>query len=144
MNEKNACSRVISVRLAPGCYRHVRIPSDYTLEDLAAVIIAAFEFDNDHAHAFFMDNQEWSDADAYYMAFEDEEDDERHTCDYTLDVLKPGQSFKFVFDFGDNWCFQCKFLREMANCEEAELLRAKGEPPEQYPMMEEWDDDEES
>ena len=135
MPQKRACSRVISVRYGTGCYRHLRIPSSYTLEELAEAILEAFDFINDHAHAFFMDDRCWSEADAYWMDpgdddWEwDEEEEERFTSEYTLGVLTPGQSFKFVFDFGENWCFQCKFLREMEDCEGIKLLRTKGEPP---------------
>ena len=117
----------------------------YTLEDLAEAILEAFGFINDHAHAFFMDDRSWSEADAYWMDpgdddWEwDEEEEERFTSEYTLGVLTPGQSFKFVFDFGENWCFQCKFLREMEDCEGIELLRTKGEPPKQYAPPEDRD-----
>ena len=59
MPQKRACSRVISVRYGTGCYRHLRIPSSYTLEELAEAILEAFDFINDHAHAFFMDDRCW-------------------------------------------------------------------------------------
>ena len=145
MPQKRACSRVISVRYGTGCYRHLRIPSSYTLEELAEAILEAFDFINDHAHAFFMDDRCWSEADAYWMDSGDddweweEEEEERFTSEYTLDVLKPGQSFKFVFDFGESWSFQCKLLSEMEDCEDVELLRTKGKPPEQYAPPEDRD-----
>ena len=67
MPQKRACSRVIYVSYGTGCYRHLRIPSSYTLEELAEAILEAFDFINDHAHAFFMDDRCWSEADAYWM-----------------------------------------------------------------------------
>lgn len=131
-------SRVISVKYETGCYRHFRIPSGVTLENLAKMILLSFNFENDHAHAFFMDDVCWSPRDSYYMDLgEDESEPVRHTCDYKLDVLQVGQSFKFVFDFGEEWVFQCKFLREMEDCDAVEVLRAEGKTPVQY---EDWEE----
>ena len=136
---------VISVKLGTGCYRHLKLPQEATLEELADAILWAFDFDNDHAHAYFMDNQKWSDTNAYYMAEVDEEDEFPHTCDYTLTVLHVGQKFKFVFDFGDEWVFDCTVLREVAgnDSDEVEIVRQKGAPPLQYGDYEEdWDEEE--
>ncbi len=33
------------------------------------MILWSFDFANDHAHAFFMDNVEWSHADSYFLSF---------------------------------------------------------------------------
>lgn len=44
------------------------------------------------------------------------------------------QKFKFIFDFGDEWRFECQVLREIeTEDEEAYLVRSIGTPPEQYP-----------
>ena len=74
---------------------------------------------------------------------EDEDDNERHTCDYMLrQVMHVGSKFKYVFDFGDNWQFQCKVLSEKiwdaptpgdAQLEVyAMIVREVGEAPAQY------------
>lgn len=139
MGKKTNRAVVFSVSLRKGCYRHIRVSADDTLEDLADTILWAFHFDNDHAHAFFMNNRIWDDADCYYMAEVDEDEEFRHTCDYTLQQigLQKDDLFKFVFDFGDEWAFQCKVLRiEDAPTKDAELIRAVGQPPEQYPAYE--------
>ena len=138
-------SFVISVSLQKGCYRHIQITQEATLEELSSVILHAFAFDDDHMHAFFMDNVAWSEADCYYMDAMDEEDDdnERHTCDYRLRrVMRVGSKFKYVFDFGDNWQFQCRVLSEKPwdapSPQDAPLdsyalvIRAVGEAPAQY------------
>ena len=49
-------SYVISVSLAKGCYRHIRIPATATLYQLHKAILTAVAFEDDHANAFFMDN----------------------------------------------------------------------------------------
>jgi len=53
-------SYVISVSLGTGCYRHIKISSSATLFRLHQAILNAFEFEDDHMHAFFMDNKRWS------------------------------------------------------------------------------------
>ena len=46
-------SYVVSVSLGTGCYRHIRIGDQETLDRLHELILDAFDFDDDHAHAFF-------------------------------------------------------------------------------------------
>lgn len=48
-------SYVISVSAGTGCYRHIQISKSATLYRLHKAIISAFDFEDDHAHAFFMD-----------------------------------------------------------------------------------------
>lgn len=135
-NKKIKQSVVLSVSAEKGCYRHIQVSVNETLETLADIILWAFDFLNDHAHAFFMDNKAWSDTDCYYMAEVDEDEEYRHTCDYKLHQLNLQKSdkFLFIFDFGDDWHFQCKVLRVIdEDTKEAEILRSVGEPPEQYP-----------
>lgn len=134
--KRQSKSIILSVSLGRDCYRHIEVPDEASLEELAGIILDAFAFDNDHAHAFFLDNRAWSDAACYYMAEVDEDGEFPHTCDcllYQL-LLKKGDAFKFLFDFGDEWVFQCKVLRvESPGAAQARVIRAVGEAPEQYP-----------
>ncbi len=135
---------VISVSVYKGCYRHIKMSGDSTLFDLHSAIIDAFDFDDDHLHAFFMDNKLWSWANQYYDERAEESGDT--TSDVTLEELElfVGDQFKYVFDFGDEWVFQCKVLRKfnepnVENC----IIKVVGESPEQYPDEDEfWDEDE--
>ena len=136
-------SFVISVSLGTGCYRHIQISANASLYKLHQAILKAFEFEDDHEHAFFMDNHVWSSADAYF-SFKAEAGD-RLTKKYTLKKLQlaKGQKFKYVFDFGDEWEFQCKVLRELEEDTKTPLvIRSAGESPEQYPEWEEYEEDE--
>ena len=45
-------SYIISVSAGKGCYRHIQINQSATLYKLHQAIISAFEFDDDHCHAF--------------------------------------------------------------------------------------------
>ena len=136
-------SFVISVSLGTGCYRHIQISANATLYKLHQAILKAFEFEDDHEHAFFMDNHMWSSADAYFSSKAEAGD--RLTKKYTLKKLQlaKGQKFKYVFDFGDEWEFQCKVLRELEEDTKTPLvIRSVGESPEQYPEWEEYEEDE--
>lgn len=53
-------SYVISVSAGTGCYRHIQISKTATLHKLHKAIINAFDFEDDHEHAFFMDNKYWA------------------------------------------------------------------------------------
>lgn len=134
---------VISVSLGTGCYRHIRISSQALLETLSDAILRAFEFDDDHAHGFFLDNRAYSPVDAYYV--NGMEDDSPATDQVTLAEagLRVGQKFKYIFDFGEDWTFQCRVLKEMEEITGTpETIRSVGAPPPQYPEDDEdWDED---
>lgn len=132
-------SYVISVSAGTGCYRHIQISKSATLHKLHKAIIDAFDFEDDHAHAFFMDNHYWSGNAAFFSM--KMHGDERLTKSYKLEKLNlsKGDQFKYLFDFGDEWRFQCKVLRELD--EQLDIpcvIRSMGESPEQYP---EWEDE---
>lgn len=126
-------SYVIKAALGAGCYRHIRIGNQETLDTLAEAILSAFDFDNDHLHAFFMDDRYWSEDDAYYS--HDMDEDCRLSCEVTLRQLKlkKGDRFKFLFDFGDEWGFQCRVLQELEEKTKIpSVIKSVGEAPEQY------------
>ena len=140
-------SYVISVSVGKGCYRHIRIDADNTLSQLCEAILDAFEFDNDHLHAFFMDNRVWSrNLYACYWSDPDEEEMDGNVNPSTYEVtlrslkLSEGQKFLYLFDFGDEWRFSCRVLKVLdEQTKDAQVVRSVGEPPEQYPS---WDEDE--
>ncbi len=132
---------VISVSYDTGCYRHLRISSKATLEDLSSAILNAFAFDNDHLHAFFMDNRIDSLEETYFSR--ETEDDPPFTDEILLEEVASvsGKKFKYLFDFGDNWIFQCRVLKVLdEKTGKPEVVRSKGEAPEQYPAWDEDDD----
>ena len=136
-----AKSLVISISAGTGCYRHLRISESVTLEELSDEILEAFDFVNDHAHAFFMNNRPWTIDNCYYAEFVDEDGEYRHTCNYTLKKAKlhVDQKFVYVFDFGDDWEFHCRVLKISDEPTEIpEVIRSKGEPPKQNAP---WDED---
>lgn len=140
--EKEPKTYVVSVSLGSGCYRHIKISSTATLYELHEAILDAFEFLDDHMHAFFMDNKAFSQDDCYYTDVI--EDKYRYTNQYRLDQvgLAVGKQFKYVFDFGDDWRFQCKVLKELREwVDEPEVIREKGKAPRQYEYEDDWDEE---
>lgn len=139
VKKKSNLSYVLSVSVYTGCYRHIQISGDSTLQELHNAIQDAFQFDDDHAYGFFMDNKRWSNRDCYYAP--GAEDGYRSAGRYTLDQagLYKGKKFLYLFDFGDEWTFQCKVLRVAEEDTPVPvILKSKGEAPKQYP---DWDED---
>ena len=148
-------SYVISVSAGTGCYRHIRIDGKAKLLDLHEAILDAFEFFDDHAHVFFMNNHAWeSGPNTFYAPFLKEEDldmgeENRYTDEVTLDGLglMPNQRFLYIFDFGEEWRFNCRVLKVLDEAApEAEIVRSVGDPLEQYPDYDDeddWDEDDE-
>lgn len=133
-------SYLVSVSYNKGCYRHIRISATSTLYDLHTVILGAFDFIDDHAHIFFMNNRTWDTTAAYASAETDLHC--RLTSDYTLSDLKltKGKTFKYLFDFGEEHLFQCRVLQELNEPTIFPVVvRRAGESPKQYA---DWDDNE--
>ena len=131
-------SYVISVSAGTGCYRHIQISKSATLYKLHQAIIRAFDFDDDHAHAFFMDNHYWSEYRAFFSMKMNGDEKLTKSCKLEKLNLSKGSQFKYLFDFGDEWRFQCKVLRELEDRVDIPcVIRSVGESPEQYP---DWDE----
>ena len=131
-------SYVISVSAGTGCYRHIQISKSATLYKLHQAIIRAFDFDDDHAHAFFMDNHYWSEYRAFFSMKMNGDEKLTKSCKLEKLNLSKGSQFKYLFDFGAEWRFQCKVLRELEDTVDIPcVIRSVGESPEQYP---DWDE----
>lgn len=137
MKDYSGDSYVISVSPYSGCYRHIRLSGNTYLSELATAILDTFEFDDDHLYAFFMDNKAWSHEDTYYRNPDDYSErscDDARLGDLHLEV---GKKFLFLFDFGDEWRFQCKVLKVLQEeTKDCQVIRSKGEAPKQYPDWE--------
>ena len=140
MKSKKQISYIISVSIGKGCYRHLRVSGNATLADLADSILDAFDFCNDHLYSFFMDDRWWSDGDCYHSPYDSEEPCATSAALCRLGLTK-GSSFKFLFDYGDEWRFQCKVLQVIEEpTDKTVTVRSKGKAPEQYPEYYDEDD----
>ena len=53
---------------------------------------------------------------------------------------KKGDKFKYLFDFGDEWRFQCRVMQELEEkTRNSRVIKSVGDSPAQYP---DWDDEE--
>lgn len=124
------------------CYRIIEIGANDTFDDLHNAIQEAFDFDNDHLYAFFMDNKRWSrDNDSIYWGPYCEGGkhyaEEMHIGKVGLTV---GKQFLYLFDFGDNWRFNMVVADIISDAKEpieAKVIKSVGEAPEQYEPWEE-------
>ncbi|OAS21352.1 plasmid pRiA4b ORF-3 family protein [Paenibacillus oryzisoli] len=96
----------LKISLHLKCWRTIRISSHQTLHQLHIAIQSAFDLDNDHLYAFFMDGQSWSRF-AFYSPDDGEEPgaDEAELGELNLTI---GQTFLYLFDYGDEWHFQIR------------------------------------
>ena len=133
---------IISVSLGTGCYRHIELSDRATLEQLSDAIVSAFNFDNDHAHAFFMDDKYWGHGEPYWSAAASLPGKTTRSMKLWKLGLEKGSKFKYIFDFGDEWRFQCRLLRieETDTPAIAHVIRSVGDASEQYPRYEEDDE----
>ena len=138
-------------------WREVEVAANQTMDALGWAIPQAFEFDLDHMWSFYLSGKAW-DTDTEYAVSPDEDIFTGITAkdaNTTLirDVPYPGKTgkkeFLFVYDFGDEWHFGVKLLRQNPTIEAKarypRLVAAQGDSPEEYPysaFMEDEDEDE--
>lgn len=127
---------LISVSLDTGCYRHIEMPADASLDRLSDTILWAFSFDNDHLHAFYIRDK--NGREITYDMMDSQYNSNPTTSEISLREagLSKGKKFKYLFDFGENWLFQCRVLKELDFRPKPRVVRVKGEAPEQYPNYE--------
>lgn len=130
---------VFKVSLAGNIWRRIELSAGHTLLDLHRAIQDAYSFDDDHLYSFFMDGRPWS-----HDRFTSPEDDEGpHVDEVKIGELGlwPGQSFLYLFDYGDEWHFKVE-LEDIRTGEpkpsRPRIVESKGKAPEQYPPYDEW------
>ena len=120
------------VKLSSSCWRVLQLSSKHTLLDLHHLIQEAFQFDDDHLYAFYMDGKKYGKH--YYNALMD------HSGPYVNEAkigdlyLYEGQGFLYLFDFGDEWEFDIQVVKiiEGETNAEQKVLKEHGEAPDQY------------
>ncbi len=136
--------------------RDIEIPSDENLYALAAAIVDSFGFDFDHAFGFYDQlGPNFYDSPVRYELFVDMGADDDwgdptrrpkarsvKRTKISRALTEPKQKMQFVFDYGDEWCFEIE-VRGFGETAKGQayprVLATKGASPEQYPA---WDDDE--
>ncbi len=130
---------ILKVEMDRSLWRRIRISASSTLHALHESIQEAYNFADDHLYAFFMGKKAWQ-GQAYWGPHSDERPRADKTKLSSL-YLEKGQSFLYLFDFGDEWLFKVK-VEKVLETEMIPLkpvvIESKGPAPEQY---EEWWDE---
>lgn len=120
------------VALSGSCWRTIQLANSHTLLDLHNLIQEAFEFDDDHLYAFYMDGKKYG-PNCYNSSMHDEGP---FVGDQEIGRLHlyEGQTFLYLFDFGDEWEFTVSVLKitEGKAKTQGVIAQSKGESPEQY------------
>ena len=121
-------------------WRRIAIKRAQTLDDLARAINRAFDRDNDHLYAFYIGQKSGKptrrqivQASRRYAhpdatdPFLEREGVERNAANATLASLRlaDGQTFFYLYDFGDEWWHVLT----------VEQTKAEEEPEQQYPAI---------
>lgn len=123
---------VLKVALSGSCWRTIALASTQTLFDLHEWIQRAFDFDDDHLFAFYMDGKPFSRN--CYNSPNDAVGP--YATEVTLGelYLEEGQRFLYLFDFGDEWRFDVtleKIHEGVTDCVPG-VRKEKGKAPMQY------------
>lgn len=119
----------------PKVTRTIALSGRHSLEQLHAAIIDAFDFEDDHLHAFFLNGHAW---DREFGYFSRPDSGEKETASAKLDSLKlqQNQRFLYLFDYADEHRFGVRVANIEATLEgpnEPELLESVGVAPKPYP-----------
>lgn len=152
---------VFRVRILGGFYappgsqliwREIALAANQTLDKLAEAIPLAFDFDDPHMWSFFLSGKPWDTASEYTLYPERDEFSGQQARDASRAHIRtvpfPGKTgkkeFLFLFDYGDEWHFGVKLLREIPTVDPAarypQVVASEGVAPPQYP---DYDEDEE-
>lgn len=129
------------VALKKALWRTVKLSHTHSLYDLHLAIEDAFEFDEEHLYAFYLDAGELKRRRGRYGIYCSEfEDEDFHVEDAVIGIcgFYPGQSMIYLFDFGDRILFDVTLLKIGADeplPHSPQLVEQKGELPEPDPEL---------
>jgi len=138
---------IFRVSLKPKLYREIEIDGRKSLHDLAEAIVAAFDFDFDHAFGFYGKlTGPYHQSPEKYELFADMKDGDSDARSVKRTTVAQafatvGKKMLFVFDYGDGWRFQVQLTalgEKTPKMRYPRLVATMGEAPPQYP-----DEDEE-
>lgn len=121
-------------------WRRIAIPAKSDLDELAACIIRAFDFDGDHLYDFEFVTRDGRQARVGHPYMDDPE---THTDEIAIGELplSERQSMQFRYDFGANWRFAVQLEKiepEGAKMSKPIIVESRGEAPAEYESDDEW------
>lgn len=123
---------IFKVAISASCWRTIAVHDSDTLHDLHDWIQRAFDFDDDHLYAFYMDSKPFSRN--CYNSPMDAQGPFAHKVTIAELYLEEGQQFLYLFDFGDEWHFQVvvEKINEGVEALIPGIRKEKGKAPKQY------------
>ena len=114
-------------------WRRIAIPSYFNLDEVAAAIVQAFDFDPEHLYRFIHKDRLGITLEFNHPVVEIPPD----TCDFRLGdlSLEVGSHLQFIFDLLQEWEFDLyveKIEPANAKIKKPKILESHGEPPAQY------------
>jgi yecA family protein len=140
-------THILRVSLKPRLYRDIEIQSDAPLKNLAEAIVAAFEFDLDHAYGFYSKlSGSIFDSPIRYELFEERQivgtsGSVKHTKVGDA-FVRTGSKMLFLYDYGDEWGFKVEVIGMAEKGPKGrypKVVAAMGKAPQQYPDLDEDD-----
>ena len=128
---------IFKVQLGRIC-RQIAIPADHSLDALASIILNSVGFDRDHLYQFSYKNRFGVLEYVYHPHMEG--------GPWASEVLvgdiglSDGQKMTYLYDFGDQWKFDLTLEKvdPAMVIENPIILKAQGDPPEQYRMEDDY------
>jgi hypothetical protein len=121
-----------------GVRRTITVRDDLTLVDLHYALQSAFDWDDDHLYAFWLDGSFWESEDQHYMHpyhAASVDPPGRSACVRLADLgLAVGQRVAYEFDFGRSWrvALQLHEIRAAQGRAVARCIEREGVAPPQY------------
>lgn len=132
-------------------YRDIEIASNASLHDLAAAIVAAFDFSFDHAFGFYSGTTQATllRAQPKYELFADMDDVDSDALSVKRTTVaaafpQPHHTVTFLFDYGDEWLFQVTQTgngKKVPKTRYPKVLATQGASPAQYPDPDDMDEE---
>lgn len=115
-------------------WRRIAIPAKSDLEELAQLIIRAFDFDGDHLYQFDLRHREGR---GLVVDHPYTEDAELHTDELSIGYLSLAEreSIGFRYDYGANWRFDVRLEKidpPSDTITEPTIVESHGAPPPEY------------
>ncbi|QKC86893.1 hypothetical protein [Mesorhizobium sp. NZP2077] len=134
---------IFRVSLRARLYRDIEVSSSSTLADLAEAIVAAYDFDMDHAYGFYSKlTGKLFDSPRRFELFADMEGSGSRSVKRTRVITafqKVGSAMTFLYDYGDEWRFRVEVIgtaQPRPNTSYPQILSKIGKAPPQYPDIE--------
>jgi hypothetical protein len=129
----------VNHRALPKVWRDIELAEDQTLEDLHLAIQQAYSWYDDHLYSYFMNGEAWDNSAEIGCPWSESVVHTHQVQVGQLDLAE-GQTFLYLFDYGDGHEFDVQLMHINASAEKGrypKLVAQEGDSPPQYPDYDE-------